>query len=212
MEEMEEGERDLRDSVHSLEKELRVGAGFVERLFDEPSDWSFIIKVHALSEAAMTHLVTIALRREELRDVIARLDMGDQRRGKLVFAERLDAIDKDLAGFLRALGRLRNQYAHGIKNVSLRIEDLVNSFPTNERDTFWRQLAYFAPSDEVEVRGRMVNAVAFAKENPRLAVWFSVMNAVAAIQINKDLALKLQEMERVVLSTMGALLSRQVSG
>lgn len=108
--------------VKALEAEIGVAAGFLESLLNDGDDWSFIIKVHALAEAALTDLVTAAVGREELRDLFASLSMGDTRRGKVAVANRLRLLETGGVVFLRALGRIRNQFVHDVKNVGHRIE------------------------------------------------------------------------------------------
>ncbi len=43
--------------LSGLEQNLNLPSGFLERLVEE-DDWSFLIKSHAVVEAALTHLIT----------------------------------------------------------------------------------------------------------------------------------------------------------
>jgi hypothetical protein len=56
---------------------------------NDGDDWSFVIKVHALVEAALTHAITATVAREELKDFCGALAIGDTKRGKLALAHRL---------------------------------------------------------------------------------------------------------------------------
>lgn len=69
--------------INTLETEIGIASGFFERLLQDGDDWSFVIKLHALAEAALTHLLTAAVGREELSDLFSSLPMADSRRGKL---------------------------------------------------------------------------------------------------------------------------------
>ena len=57
------------------ELELGIPRGFMVRLLTEPDDWSFVIKLHGLLEAAMAAKVLEILRRPELAMPIRRLQM-----------------------------------------------------------------------------------------------------------------------------------------
>jgi hypothetical protein len=78
-------EFDLKKDLRELERSLGLPEGFIERL-EEEDDWSFVIKAHALVEAAMTQLLVHELHKPQLGDIIARLDMTAPF-GKLAFGE-----------------------------------------------------------------------------------------------------------------------------
>ena len=61
-----------------------ISEDFLENLYSEPDDWSLVVKLSALIEAAMTHLVTEAVGKPELRDAFASTDLAHTRAGKLV--------------------------------------------------------------------------------------------------------------------------------
>ena len=123
----------LFDTVKKLETEIGVTPGFLERLLTEGDDWSFVIKVHAVAETALTHLLTAGVGRKELRDLFASLTMGDPRRGKLAVAAKLRLLDPGRRAFFLGLGKIRNWFVHDVKSVGLRIEDFVNSLQPNQR-------------------------------------------------------------------------------
>jgi hypothetical protein len=176
------------EAVRALEQELGITEGFLTSLMNtDVDDWSFVIKLHALTEAALTHLITIALGREELRDFFAEMQMGHARRGKIGIARRLSLIDDRLVKFIMALGRIRNRFAHRPHSVGDRIEQFVDSIPVSERDSFWRTLAYFGDGDTViNVAGNTVDILTFTRNNPKFAVWLSATVAVGTIYIQKE--------------------------
>jgi integrase len=71
-----EGEELLKSHVRQLQKEIGISEGFLEALASEGDDWSFVIKLSALMEGALTHLLTETIGRQELRDAFAHLDLG----------------------------------------------------------------------------------------------------------------------------------------
>ena len=63
----------LSDLIPLLESELGLESGFFDSLDSEDeSDWSFVIKAHALAEAAASHLLTKQFQKPELADLFSR--------------------------------------------------------------------------------------------------------------------------------------------
>jgi len=110
----------LDDSLGRLERDCGLPTGFCFALLRE-SDWSFVIKLHALLESAISQLLVHSLSRKELADIFAGLEMSNTRTGKLAFVKALDLLPKRHLDFMRALSELRNQLVHRIKNVSFDI-------------------------------------------------------------------------------------------
>lgn len=180
-------QRDLIfDSVSALEAEIGVPSGFLERLGTEGDDWSFVIKVHALAEAAVTHLLTAALGDEDSRDRFASLPMGS-RRGRLALAAQHRLMDDGRVTFFRALGRIRNWFVHDVRSVGLRIEDFAQSLDADERIEFWRDLMRGHTIEPVIVENneRKVPTEEFVASNPRFTVWISAMSALSLLYRTK---------------------------
>ena len=110
----------LEDSLGRLERDCGLPIGFCLALLRE-SDWSFVIKLHALLETAVSQLLVNALARKELADVFASLEMSNTKTGKLAFVKSLNLLPKAHLDFIRALSELRNQLAHRVQNVSFNI-------------------------------------------------------------------------------------------
>jgi hypothetical protein len=119
----------LEDSLGRLEEDCGLPHGFALALLEE-DDWSFIIKLHALMESAVSQLLANALARPELADVFAALEMSNTKTGKIAFVRALDLLPKQHTDFIRALSELRNQLVHRVKNITF---DLSQHF-TAERD------------------------------------------------------------------------------
>src|SRR5208283_2682599 len=96
----------IKKLLEPLETKLNLEKGFFFKITDE-DDWSFIIKLHALIEAAVSHLLTDVLGREELSDVFAELEMSNKKRGKLAFVRALNLLDEDDRRFISKLSELR---------------------------------------------------------------------------------------------------------
>jgi len=112
----------LDDSLARLEQDCDFPSGFCLGLLQE-SDWSFVIKLHALLESAVSQLLVNAVARKELADVFANLEMSNMKTGKLAFVKALDLLPRAHLDFIRGLSELRNQLAHRVTNVSLNITE-----------------------------------------------------------------------------------------
>lgn len=117
--------------IKELEEELAVPAVFFHGLLEE-DDWSFAIKLHALIEAAITHLLTEALGEPELRDIISRLELSNLTTGKLAFVKSMSLLDRDSRRFIQKLSELRNHLVHDVANVSINLKDYFSSLEEGE--------------------------------------------------------------------------------
>lgn len=114
-----------------LEAELGLPAGFLDALFRE-DDWTFLIKIHALLEAAATHLVVKALDEPRLEGILSQLDIGDSRAGTIAVIKSLDLLPPFARRYLRAMSRIRNKVIHDVQQVSFSFEDYVKSLDSNQ--------------------------------------------------------------------------------
>ena len=84
----------LGDYVPLLEAKLGIKPGFFKSLDDDDeNDWSFVIKLHALVEAAVSHLLTEQLHRSELSGLFARLEISNETTGKAAFVKALALLE-----------------------------------------------------------------------------------------------------------------------
>ena len=164
-------------NANTVESDIGITPGFLERLLDEQDDWSFVIKVHALAEAALTYLLTTAVGREEL------LTMGDARRGKLAIAESLRLLDPRRVVFLRALGRIRNRFAHDVKYAGFRIEDYARLLPLVDQKKLWQDLirGYTIEPFIFDFDNCQVRSEDFARARPRFTIWIASLSTLSLI-------------------------------
>lgn len=117
------------ESTNSAEK-LLVSVGlppdFVLALAQE-SDWSLIIKLHAVFEAVIASLIVKQLKTPDVEEVVSHLDFNNVKSGKVAFARALGLIDSREVAFLSGLSELRNALVHDIKNVQFNLREHVRS-------------------------------------------------------------------------------------
>ena len=74
-----------------LEKRLGVPDNFYSELLHD-DDWSFVIKLNALFEAACTHVLAARFKTPELEDSLAQLDLLHPKYGKVSLLCKLGAL------------------------------------------------------------------------------------------------------------------------
>lgn len=112
-----------------LEAALDLPPGFLEGLSAE-DDWSFVVKAHALLEAALT-TVLVAKSDPRLADTFRKLQMGG-RTGKVSLAEALELLDRPSVQFLTQFSELRNRLLHDVRNVTFRFPEYVSKMTPHE--------------------------------------------------------------------------------
>jgi hypothetical protein len=159
----------LADRLPLLERTLGVEPGFFKSLDDEDeSDWSFVIKVHALIEAAVSHLLTEHLRHPELNKLFSRLDMSNKATGKAAFVEALGLLEKSEKRFISSLSELRNDLVHDVRNVNFDLTSHIEKMNQKDQGIFLNNFNLLS----TEVTDDIRNLFRF---DPRQAIWYSAM-------------------------------------
>lgn len=113
-------------SVEKLLASVGLPPDFLLALLQE-SNWSLIIKLHAVFEAVIASLILKQLKTPDVEEVISHLDFNNVKSGKVAFARALGLIDSKDVAFLRGLSELRNALVHDIKNVKFNLQEHVRS-------------------------------------------------------------------------------------
>jgi hypothetical protein len=190
------------DYLEAFEKELRLPRGFVKCLLDE-DDWSFVIKLHALFEAALTHAIVHKLGVEALRDVFAQTELSDRKTGKVAFARALELLDKKERRFISELSELRNTLVHDIESVGFKYSKYVEGLDDQQRQAFVEAFA-FSHEEKFTIAGREVARDRFALDNPKIVTWQTGIWLLQRIYVEKEVAKLTHEASRILLSTVHA--------
>ncbi len=133
---------------------------FAAHLLSEDDDWSFIIKLHALIEAALTRALSEHFRATPAEEeVFARMSVGGAN-GKVRLARAAGLIDAGSAQFLSRLSKYRNEMVHRIDNVYFDLEKHVGLLDANAQRDLASVLAL-----HIDEAGAMTNLL----DNPRFA-------------------------------------------
>jgi len=163
------GKQTLSELVPLLESNLGLKQGFFESLdSDKENDWSFVIKAHALIEAAITRLLTESMKRPELADLFSRIDTSNKTTGKAAFVKALGLLDEEERRFVSAFSELRNRLVHDVRNVNFDLLEYVESLSGKEREIFIKNFNIIS----TEVTNDLRKLFLF---DPRQAIWYSTM-------------------------------------
>jgi len=125
----------IAEDVLELESKVGVKQGFFAALLDE-DDWSFVIKLHALFEAACTHLLLFHFKEPDLAEVVSRLELSNKTTGKLAFLSRLVLLGKEGRRLISTLSELRNNLVHDVRNAEFSLAEMVAKLDANELKQF----------------------------------------------------------------------------
>jgi energy-converting hydrogenase A subunit M len=184
------------EAVEALVKELSLPEGFYDELLQE-DDWSFIIKLHALVEAAVTGLLLEALGQKELHDVISKLALSDKYMGKMAIIKSLSLLKDEYRRFIVTLSQVRNDFVHDVSNVSASLKEyIVNS---TKFDSFTE--AFCLGKAPVEFDERKLGNKEYMREDPKQVIWTTAAVCLGVIYVQKlnktDIAKLKEQRQRV---------------
>ncbi len=171
-------ELEMVEAINDIENRLSLPDGFVIGLTSQ-DDWSFVVKAHALLEAALTELVVAGLRDPRVSDFVERLNVGG-RAGKLSLAERLNLLDADNRKFVDRFGELRNTVLHKVANVTF---DLARYFRDGAAKASGLEQSLFLVN-RVRLREARQAAGRELRGKPKPLLWIHVLAAVLEMTFN----------------------------
>jgi len=186
---------DLDGEVRKLIDRLGLPEGFYDGLLEE-DDWSFVIKVHALVEAVVTHLIVVHLGERELGRIFAVIELSDTRKGKWAFVKALGLLQEGELRFIRRLSELRNELVHDIQNVGFRFDRYLGALDENQRTAFAEAFG-FTHAEVQELDGHKVSRYEYAMACPKRVVWQSCFFVLGFINLLVDVADKQREASRL---------------
>ena len=158
----------VEQNVQKLMEAIGLPPGFVRSIYEQ-SDWSFVIQLHALIEAAVVHALTNKLG-DELEEQFVRMSMTG-RPGRLEFAAALGLLHQVSIKYIKVLGRMRNACAHGIKNaVDFSVKDWLSK--QNDRANIVLELCGGSEGEAaiVTMDGNVTTRGNYLREHPKLVM------------------------------------------
>lgn len=193
------GERCMADEVRDLETKLALPIGFYDRLLHE-DDWSFVIKLSTLAEAACSDALAASFHAPDLAACFSTLEMGHKKHGKVALLRALGAIDKEQASVLQVLYELRNKLAHNVSQVNFSFKAYLDCLGPKDRATFIKHVGH---GIQPLVKG--VSRDSFVDGNPKLALWLTFFEVLACLHLqNRAATVKLSMLAIQQLSILEA--------
>lgn len=180
-----------------VELEAKIGAreNFFRDLLKE-DDWSFVIKLHALFEAACTHLLLFHFKEPELSEVFSRLELSNKTSGKIIFLSKLGLLGKENRRLVSTLSELRNSLVHDVRNAEFSLPTMVASLSPDEL----KQLAIsFGPYEahirkfpynpemnlgytkDIQEAASVESMVSRLKTDPKYHIWIGACSVLVSI-------------------------------
>jgi hypothetical protein len=183
--------------ILALEAKIGVRENFFKDLLEE-DDWSFVIKLHALFEAACTHLLLFHFKEPELTEIFARLELSNKTTGKIAFLGKLELLGKDNRRLVAALSEMRNSLVHDVRNAEFSLESMVAGLDSTALKQFAiafspyestiRQFPLSAdPQSKLGYDEKLQKAASVdqmmkrAKQSPKYHIWLGAYNVLVSI-------------------------------
>jgi hypothetical protein len=163
-----------------------LSAGFLEQLQLE-DDWSFVVKIHALVEAAVTHALVARTGLTTAEDFFANLELSGSRVGKLVLTKALDLLRSDERRFVHSLSELRNFFVHDVKNVGVDLKQYFGALSKDKRKHLAVAFCY-VNLDKLDSEVTDDEAIARLNDEPKRAIWSTAVFIVAVLQLQAETA------------------------
>lgn len=139
----------IYERLQVSELRLQLPAGTLAHLHAEP-DNSFVIKIIAAVEVIVNELIVHAMTRPtgglggntgkevfgSAADFITERLQLDGRAGKLEYGRRLNVLTAKDIKYIQAVARIRNRYAHNIRNAGRSLIELTDEEHANNKNIF----------------------------------------------------------------------------
>jgi hypothetical protein len=182
-------DRSVVNVVKRLESSLSLPVGFCEGLLAE-DDWSLVIKLHALIEAAVSRVIAAKIGCQDLERVLSHLELSRDKCGKVEFANALGLLGKEDRRFIRGLSELRNRLVHDVTNVTFSMREYVASLNSQQQTKFITTFAFAGLHPGSPIPPEFAE---YVRKKPKTALWKSALYSLACIRLEEDLALNEQE-------------------
>lgn len=179
------------DPIHAklfawMKDTLEVSDVFMNRLSSD-DDWSFLIKTHALVEAALNHILVLRFGSPETQKIVEQMQTSNQKSGKSAFAKAFGILAQESLKFIQILSELRNNCAHHVKNYHFDIRAYLSKFNDDQKkswlDCLTHGMAKESKGSDMTVRQAFWN-------DPRMAILSATTYVVLQCLIHeKDLNL-----------------------
>jgi len=176
----------LNEQIESLSETLGLPADFLHDLVLEvDDDWSFIVKLHAVLEAAVNELMVTKLDKSVAEMLTERLSLSF----RMDILRVSGVISKDDAQRMQTLGKLRNRLVHNVNQTNFELIALVDT--EGKRKDFGD--SYIHP----HWRPLLDKHKGHPEWMARYLLWFSVLQVVSITKGEKQKAQIMTALDKV---------------
>jgi hypothetical protein len=126
---------------------------------------------------------------------------------KLAIIDAFQLLPKQVVLFITTLGAMRNGFAHGPRNVDLRIEEWARSKRKN--NDWWKQLCAFSEELIAQSNGE-ASPAGLVKQEPRAATLVSALHTASVIYQKAFAAESARSTERARVNDLEAIALRAI--
>jgi hypothetical protein len=126
----------LREEANKFCAAVGLHQDLIIEIYNAESDWAFILKIDALLEAATKEIIKRGLKMKILNRFVGAHELGEfvdglpmNGRSSLLQLLRASGCPDEDSGFVEAVRRVRNAYAHNIKLAELPLIQLIKKRP-----------------------------------------------------------------------------------
>ncbi len=170
--------KNLADEIPKLEKALGVDEGFFNKLSEE-DDWSLIIKLHSLIEAAVSDLLVKRLQKNVLIDALSNMELSNKKSGKMAFVKALGLLGEHERRYISSLSELRNRLVHNIKNVNYQMHEVVEKMDSQQFKQFVKKFNTLSTEYDEDIQNLF-------RHDPSQALWYGGMAVLGIINIERS--------------------------
>jgi len=164
-------------TVPQLLQSVGLPGDFLDQLLKE-SDWSLVIKLHAVFEAVLVNLIVHRLATPQASEVVSHLEFNNTKAGKVAFARALGLLESRDVAFLRGLSELRNRLVHSIQNVSFTFAGHVANLSAAERKKFRAEFGFAL----LQLEGGAAEYDRLLSDHPRAIVHLAAYDCLLSMQ------------------------------
>ena len=172
--------------VKAFEQKLGLPKSFYSDLLKN-DDWSFVVKLNALVEAACTHALSVRLHAPELEEAFANTDLAISKYGKVTLLRGLNSLTSEQAHIIRQLAELRNKLVHNVRNVTFSLPGYVSELDKQQLSSFTKAFGHGLP-DFVTLDGPGIPRDKFVMRAPRFSIWLTVAEVIACLYLELEIA------------------------
>ncbi len=184
MSQAEEEPSEVWEAITEIETELALPDRFTWQLYQQSSDWTFVVMLHALIETTISHLLTLHFK-EPVVNTILLLPL-DGRTSKLQIICDLGEYPPEYMNYLKELSKIRNKLVHNIKNLGFSLRNYISKLSQQEKKQFVKKVGFGTEDMPVGPDGNKYTRDEFVVAFPREALFFGGIVWLHTLHLNME--------------------------